>query len=279
MLKWLSEFFVFARNYVVFTLLVSLSLFLISANNNSQVRGLQVVGLVTTSYLESCVKGLIGYFKLASANKRLEEQNGKLIDWVSRTRRAISENIQLRELLKMKEQSGNPTIPADVVGRSVEGGRNYVTIDAGTSDGVRNGDPVVAGSGLVGVILLAGENYSIVRTVLDNESRISARLVSASADGIVSAGENGLLSMNDVSRRFDVKPGDMVETSTLSSVVPPDIVIGVVANVSSEQGNIFKRIRVQPSVDFSSLSVVFVMQYRPPGEATELRSKILKGNR
>ncbi len=276
MFKWLSEFFLFSRNYVVFAILLALSLFLISINDNPQVRGLQVVGLITTSYLESGVNAVVGYFELSSANKRLEEQNGRLIDLLARSRRSLNENRQLRSLLKLKQQGENRLTAADVIGRTLEGGRYLITLDAGSRLGVKVGDPVISGSGLVGNVMATSDNFSVVRTLLDNDSRISARLENASADGIVTAGEYGLLAMKNVPRRFEVKPGDVIETSTLSTVVPPGIIIGLVREATDVSGTIFKRIFVQPAVNYSSLSEVFVMDYRPPSEVSMLLSKAMK---
>ncbi len=279
MFRWLSEFLPFARNYIVFTLLVALSLFLISLNNNRQVRNLQVVGTLTTSYLESGVQDVVGYFQLASVNRELEKANARLINMLARTRRAINENRQLKEMLNLKQQSSVPLIAAGVVGRVTDGGKNFVTINVGTKDGIQEGEPVMSGSGLVGTIYLAGEDFSIVRTLMDNSSRISARVVNDSTDGIVTAGEQGALELKDVSRRHHVRPGNIVETSTLSSISPPGIIIGTVTSASNRPGSIFKEVTLEPAVDFSSLSDVFVMKYRPSGKAAALESRALREKR
>ncbi len=276
MLKWLNEFFALAKNYVVFALLVSLSLLLISTNNNTHTRGLQVLGLFTTSYLESGVHDVLGYFTLASRNRELEDENAHLIDLTARIRAAMTENRQLREMLNLRQQSKAPLIPADVIGRASDGGRYFLTLDVGSSSGVKVGDPVVTGAGLVGTVFEVNAEYSLVKSLLDNDSRIAAKLVNASADGLIVAGDFGQLTMKNVSRRYAVNPGDIVETSSLSSLVPPGIMIGRVTKASDEPGNIFKKIDVQPSVDLSSISAAFVMQYVFPPAAASLESSKLQ---
>ncbi len=266
MLKWLNEFFRLAKNYIVFALLISLSFFLISTNNNVHTRGLQVLGLFTTSYLEAGIHDVIGYFTLASKNSELQNENARLVDLTARIRAAMAENQQLREMLKLRQQTRTILIPADVIGRSSEGGKYSVTLDAGSSSGVRVGDPVVTGTGLVGIVFAVSEDFSLVRTLLDGDSRIAAKLVNASADGLIVSGDFGQLAMKNVSRRYVVNPGDIVETSSLSSLVPPGIAVGMVTKATDEPGNIFKRIDVQPAVDYTSISAAFVMQYvYPPG--------------
>ena len=153
-------------------------------------------------------------------------------------------------MLRLRNEKSPPLIPSNVVGRTSEAGRYFVTLDVGESDGVAVGDPVVTGSGLVGTVAATSGNFCLVRTLLDNDSRIAARLIKASADGIVVAGENGNLSMRNVSRRYEVSKGEIVETSSLSSLVPPGIVVGIVSQATDELGDIFKQIKVEPSVDF-----------------------------
>ncbi|MFZ1081060.1 MAG: rod shape-determining protein MreC, partial [Candidatus Kryptoniota bacterium] len=195
---------------------------------------------------------------MVSKNEELQKENAQLIDLTSKIRRALAENEQLRAMLKLQNENPAPLIPANVVGRTSEGGRYFITLDAGEGSGVSVGDPVVSGSGLVGTVTAVSGNFCLVRTLLDSDSRIAARLMNASADGIIVTGENDNLTMKNVSRRYDVKKGDVVETSSLSSLVPPGIVIGIVMEATDQTGNIFKQIKVQSAVDFSYLSAAFV---------------------
>ncbi len=275
MFKWISEFFRFAKNYIIFALLLTLSFLLISTNDNVHTRGLQSIGLLTTSYLEKGIRGIISYFTLVSRNKELQEENAQLIDMASKIRRALAENDELRAMLKLRNENPAPLTPANVVGRMSEDGKYFITLDAGESSGVRPGYPVLSGAGLVGTVITVSNNFCLVRTLLDSDSRIAARLVKASADGFIIAGRSGDLAMENVSRRYAVEKGDVVETLTLSSLVPAGIVVGVVTRTKDETGNIFKQIDVQPAVDFASLSAAFIMQYTRPAQAVNLEMKTL----
>lgn len=279
MFKWLAEFFGLAKNYIVFAILLSLSFFLISTNSNVHTKGLQVLGLVTTSYLEAGVNDIIGYFSLASKNKELGEENARLVDSIERTRAAMAENKRLREMLKLREQSHRPFIPADVIGRNAAGGRNFITLNVGEDKGVAVGDPVVTGTGLVGIVSAVSGNFSLVRTLLDVDSRIAARLTNASADGLIVAGSFGRLVMMNVARRYSVQPGDIVETSSLSTLVPPGIAIGMVTSVKDQKGKLFKKIEVDPAVNYSAISATFVMKYSRPHEASRLEKEHLTRER
>ena len=276
MFTWISEFFSLAKNYIIFALLLAISLFLISTNDNGYTKGLQAAGLVTTAYLEAGVQHIVDYFLLSSRNKELLRENARLIDLAAQTHLALDENEQLRQMLNLKSHLTTPLVPGSVVGRSSDGGRNFLTLDIGSDDGVHVGYPVVNGSGLVGIVSNVSGRFSLVRTLLDADSRIAARLVNATADGLIEAGSYGELKMSNVARRHDVKKGDIVETSTLSSLVPPGIVVGIVSKATDKPGNIFKEITVQPAVDFSSIFAAFVMQYKPPTAAATLEKEAIK---
>jgi rod shape-determining protein MreC len=272
MWSWISEFFRFARNYVTFAILVSISLFLVASNGGSKLGDLQTVGLVATAYLESALNGIRSYFGLEAKNRELEDENARLIDETARIRHSLLENDQLRKMLKLQQTSEYKLLPADVIGRTSDGGRSLMTLDIGSKDSVQVDYPVVSGDGLVGIVIAVSPHYCLVQTLLDKESRIAARLVGASADGIIDAGEFGLLTMKNVPRRYEVKAGDVVETSTLSSLVPPNLTIGTVSKAFDRRGDIFKEIEVVPAVDFSSISVAFVMKYKKPPDAEEFSS-------
>jgi cell shape-determining protein MreC len=79
-----------------------------------------------------------------------------------------------------------------------------------------------------------------------------------------------------VSRRYPVNNGDIVETSSLSTLVPPGIVIGFVSKASEASGNIFQKVDVQPAVDLSSMSAAFVMHYTRPAGAVDLEKKAVR---
>ena len=62
----------------------------------------------------------------------------------------------------------------------------------------------------------------------------------------------------------------------MSTLVPPGIAVGMVTKAEDEPGDIFKKIDVQPAVNYSAISSAFVMKYNRPPEAIKLEREHLK---
>lgn len=67
-------------------------------------------------------------------------------------------------------------IPAKVVDNSIDKPQNFITINKGTADGVREDMGVACGNGVVGIVYLVSKHYSVVIPVLNTESNISCAI-------------------------------------------------------------------------------------------------------
>jgi len=177
------------------------------------------------------------------------------------------ENQRLRALLDFRSQLDYKVIPAEVVAK--EPNRRYfsVLINKGSSDGVRRNMPVVNMDGLVGKIVEVAAYSSVVQLMIDPNFRASALDQRSRVLGIIKPEAGFVLRLDNVPLREDVKAGDQIITSGLGGIFPPGIKIGVITAVESEETfseedrsfGIFKIIRVKPSVDFSSLEELFLL--------------------
>ncbi len=136
--------------------------------------------------------------------------------------------------------------------------------------------PIVNDAGLVGRIIATSKNYSIGQLVINRDFRATAKIQRSRVDGIIAweGGEYTLLK--NVAKTLDVIVGDVVVTSEYSSMFPQNIRIGIVAAVKDEPGDLFKRIEVANSVDFSKVEEVFVIQYDSDPERIELEESVLR---
>jgi rod shape-determining protein MreC len=120
----------------------------------------------------------------------------------------------------------------------------------------------IASGGLVGRISRVGFNYSVVTILLEDNFAIAAQSQRTQAEGVVRGDINlsshGLLRMTRINPMADIVEGDIIHTSHISSIFPPGIRIGVVQEIGrSSTGEIYAII--DPSVDFSSLSIMFII--------------------
>ena len=100
---------------------------------------------------------------------------------------------RLRELVDLsKTYEDYETIGAHVISKDSGNWFSTFTIDRGTQDGVRVDCNVLGGAGLVGIVTDAGPNWAVVRSIIDDNSNVSA-MVSATSDTCIIAGNLQLI--------------------------------------------------------------------------------------
>ncbi len=261
------------REYILLAFLLIVSLSLFPLNNNPQIKQLRAYAIGGIGMLNQPVSYVTHTIALRAENERLRRANIELADEVYQLREARLENIRLRRLLRFSERSTYDLVPAKVVGRSADPVRNTITIDIGEGRGVREQMPIVTDAGLVGRIILVGENYSVGQIMLNRDFRTSARVERSRVDGIVSWDGHHAMQLQNVAKTLDVVEGDVVLTSEYSNVFPPGIFIGIVNSVANVPGNLTKVIQVSPGVDFHRLEEVFVIRHTADEDKLSLENR------
>jgi rod shape-determining protein MreC len=198
--------------------------------------------------------------------KEVEELRQKLVQQQT----AVSENEQLRALLKFVDgptfPSGFEGVATRVVGRPPSAYNQEVLIAAGSSSGVQRNDPVVTKDGLVGLVTDVTSNGAKVTLLTDQSSAVSAVVLESGAAGIVRHGpsDSSALILDRVSKDELVTEGDLVITAgwrsgNLESLYPRGIPVGTVKSVGQQDVDLYKRIQVAPLVNFDSLAEVIVL--------------------
>jgi rod shape-determining protein MreC len=146
-----------------------------------------------------------------------------------------------------------------------------VKIDKGSSNGLRDGMPVIDDEGLVGTISQTTRSAAVVTLITDHTSGVSARTTSGRVPGVVlpsSAGNPGslVLSLTGAGR---IAVGDRVVTrgtveSRYPSLFPEGLPIGTVTAVD-DPGSDTQEVRLRPFADLRRLEDVQVLT-RVPGE-------------
>lgn len=269
MLKRVYDFIILFKEYAVLSALLVASLILMALGDNTQIRHIRSVVTVVYGVVQDQLSFIPRYLALRSESDMLRRMNIDLADEVSRLRDARIENGKLRDLLSLKESSRFPLIAGKVIGKNLTLLRNTVTLNVGRLDGILPHMPVINEGGLLGVVSAVSDHYSIVRILLNADFRASAKVERSRVDGILAWDGNALLLTN-VARTLDVNVGDSLVTSDYSSTYPPNIRVGVIREVTQQQGSLFKRVVVSPGVDFVTAEDVFVISYIPDPERQEL---------
>jgi rod shape-determining protein MreC len=139
-------------------------------------------------------------------------------------------------------------------------------INKGTSDGVKAGDPVINGDGLVGKVETAWGGGAVVTLVTDPEFATGGvTSVSQEPGSVVPAvGAPGDLLFKFVDNANRVRKGELVYTagtisSKLESRYPPAIPIGTIDRIDLGDGELDKRIHIKPAADLRRVDMVQVL--------------------
>ncbi|MFD2873775.1 rod shape-determining protein MreC [Mucilaginibacter ximonensis] len=167
-------------------------------------------------------------------------------------------------------------IDAAVINNSINRRNNYITINKGSRAGVAKGMGVICPQGVVGKVVLVGEHFSVIQSLLHKETIISAALAGTKDLGSFVWSDDmdphkGL--MYDVSNSASPRVGELVVTSDLS-LWPTGVPIGKISNLHSKSGKgSFLNMDVTLSVDFSKLQYVYVVNNKLATEQLGLEAQ------
>jgi rod shape-determining protein MreC len=140
-----------------------------------------------------------------------------------------------------------------------------VTIDAGTSSGVRTDMTVLNGDGLVGRVVRATRTTATVLLIVDTDSVVGGRLGTSLEIGFLrgrgSVDSTGRLALDLVDNSVVPSKDDVVVTWGSKNGVPyvAGIPIGRVESVVSSPRQSSRLAVIKPFVDFTALDVVAVV--------------------
>lgn len=163
-------------------------------------------------------------------------------------------------------------IPAKVVSNSLDKMDNLITINRGRADGVETDMGVACGRGVVGVVYLVSDHYSVVLSVLNSKSRISCAIRGRGYFGYLqwSGGDPATAYVEDIPRHARFKRGDWVETNGYSSIFPPGVLVGKIEQVYNSRDGLSYRLKVRLATDFGNLRDVCVINDKGIAERARL---------
>lgn len=163
-------------------------------------------------------------------------------------------------------------IPAKVITNSIDKRDNFITIDKGRLDGVKPDMGVACGTGIVGVVYMVSDHYSIVIPVLNSKSNISVTIRKRGYYGYLrwTGGASDLAYVDDIPRHAHFRLGDLIETSGYSAMFPPGIIAGQILHVYNSPDGLSYRVQVRLTTDFGNLRDVCVIDNSAMKERIDL---------
>jgi rod shape-determining protein MreC len=142
------------------------------------------------------------------------------------------DNLRLRQILNLQESSNGNTISAAVISRKTGSWWRQLILNKGSKDGVEIGSIVMGPGGLVGRVKSTSFFTSSVLLLTSPESKVGVWVDRLQINGLlIGSGEN-YPNLILYSKDVDIKVGDFVSSSPASTLLPPNIPIGIVQSIN-----------------------------------------------
>jgi rod shape-determining protein MreC len=203
------------------------------------------------------------YVNAASQNAELRRRLEVSQRQVVQAKATELENKRLKALLQLRQDIEDEVAVAQIVGSSFDSARRFATLTVGASSGVRPGQPVRSADGLIGRVLEAGRWASRVLLVSDGASNVPVRLARDGTPAIATGRGDGTLELKTLEvGKNPFRRGDILVTSGVGGIYPPNIPVAVVTTVQGD------RTVARPLADPASVDhAVVLAMYLPPPEA------------
>jgi rod shape-determining protein MreC len=283
----------------VFAVLIVVSFSLLFVSTRSLMMNVRDAGLSVFSGVRGVVfdvSSLVSQTILSVQElSKLRAEHAELLERVAnyerleRSAAEISrENIRLREQLDFSETTSYRHIPAKLIGRDPDNLFSALVINKGRHAGVERDMAVIAWQGgsqaLVGKVIQVRTFESLVMPLYDSSLLVASRFAVSRYEGIVGGQGNPdlPLRMRFIPKRArdEISRGDLVVSSGMGGVYPPDINIGRVSEIFYHESEITMEVEVEPLIDFSRLEYIFVIEGKSilPSEDESLEDELAQEN-
>ncbi|MGN0153748.1 MAG: rod shape-determining protein MreC [Lachnospiraceae bacterium] len=201
---------------------------------------------------------------LLSENKELQDKLDEYSAQIKVYEQESYELKRLQELLGLQEQYVDyNTIGARVIATDSTNWFYTFVIDKGTEDGVQVGCNILADGGLAGIVTEVGSNYAKVRSIIDDNSNVSASVSGTdtlcTVSGDLSNIKDGYINVGYINKADTIEEGAELVTSHVSDKFLPGLLIGYITDVEMDANNLTKSAKCIPVVDFNNLQEVLVV--------------------
>ena len=209
--------------------------------------------------------------ELFESKSRLQEENKALRAQIEalKTQNSILvsdgyELAALRDLYEVGQKySDYPMVAASVISKDSNSYYSSFVVNKGARDGIKKDMNVIAGNGLVGIVTEVGDNYSKIRSIIDDTSYVSGMFLktndTCTVHGDIELMDKGMIRIEDISIHAQIAENYELVTSYISDKYLPGILIGFVQNIRTDASNMTKEANLLPVVDFEHIENVLII--------------------
>ena len=210
--------------------------------------------------------------KTKSELNQVESENKVLKSELAVTSDIKGELSQLKGVLDLAGRGNFKVVAARVIARgSASSFSQTITIDAGSSSGIRNDMTVISENGLVGVVKTTTASSSIVLLMSDPSFKVGVRIARSQSIGVLSGQGSSNYSLELLDPSGTIKVGDQLLTNGSQDNKPfvPGVPVGVVTSVDNSLASLTQTGTVSSYANLNDLGVVSVIISAPTTAPTK----------
>ena len=201
------------------------------------------------------------YFKLSEINSGLSKENEVLKSKIYNQEIILSKDFVFLNDTVFKRQY--KFLYANVISSQFKNRENFLIINQGNKNGVKQNMGVIGNYGLLGVVVSVGKYYSSVLPVINAKFELAVRHQPTKSFGILKWSRNDnwqTATIEDVPSYVNVKIGDVIETSGASGIFPEGVLVGKVIKMDEIEATQFFRIKISLVEDYASIYNAYVVK-------------------
>lgn len=244
----------------LFILLEGISVYFISLNSFRQGGSITSFSNNISGTIYNSIDGISSYFYLKNTNADLVKENIRLRKMLSTSFVRIINTVHQKEDTVYKQMYSY--VDVRVISKTVTKRNNYFMLNKGSSSGIEKDMGIIAPNGVVGVVVKTTENFSLVMSVLHQDSKLNVRNERTKTTGtLVWDGHYyGVGQIIDMPSSIAVKKGDTIVTSGFSRNFPEGIPVGRVKSYTKDKGTGFYNINIEFFTDYNKLDYVYAIK-------------------
>lgn len=249
-----------------FLLLISLSL-TIRSHSYHQSKAFNSSKWISGSIYKTS-NGITSYFGLREENNTLIRENRKL-------RRQLF-NIKNNSSIELDSAKIDfEIIDAKIIKNSFTSPRNYLTLNKGEKQGIKQDMGVITTKGILGIVENTSNNFSTVQSILNTKSNINAKIKNTDYFGslVWNAKDYTAVQLVDIPRLVPLKIGDTIVTGAMSSIFPENIPVGFIKEFNLNEAKSFYNIDIQLFNDMANVKNSYIISNKNRKEIIELEVK------
>ena len=270
-MQQIFNFIIKNSNRLLFLLLLGISLALtIQSHSFHRSRTISSANFISGGVYEK-INSVNEYLNLRTENDELVLENAILKSLLFN----IEDTTKAPMIDSIKGVKPADIIVSKVIHNSYSTHENYLTLNSGSNEGVKQDMGVINSLGIIGIVDNTSPNYSTVISILNMKSQINAKLKKSNHFGSLTwdGKSTGTVQLTDVPRLASVRKGDTIVTGGQSVIFPENINIGVIDKYYIDTKTTFYTIDVKLFNDMTNLGHVYIIKSKGREELINLENK------